>query len=466
MPESATAGLCRVTVHAPAKSIDLAVPADVPVADLLPTLVSYAGDDLAEKGLEHGGWILQRLGGQPLEEDRSLESIGLRDGETLYLRPRTDSLPEVVLDDLVDGIATTMQDRPFGWAPKISRRTLLSLLMLTLAAGLAALAVPGSSGELRALAAAAAGMLLLGGAGSASRAVGDAEAGAALGFAAVPYFGLAGWLLPGGALSGPHYYEMLGSRILAAGAAAAGGAMLAVAVAAAFASLFLALVAVAVAAVLAGALMMTADLGPGHTAGVLALVAVIFGAFVPSMSFRLSGMRMPPLPTNAHQLQEGIEPHSPSAVAARTVVADGWMTGLYGATAAICAACQYGLAHRLTLPTTLTIVALSLLLLLHSRGLGNTLQRLSLVAAGVWGAGLLAYDAAVSTTPGGRLLLAAGLLAVAAAIAIASWTVPGRRLVPYWGRAAEILHSAMAISLLPLSLWVLGVYGWLRALNG
>ncbi|MGO4760411.1 type VII secretion integral membrane protein EccD, partial [Streptomyces sp. 2MCAF27] len=161
MPESATAGLCRVTVHAPAKSIDLAVPADVPVADLLPTLVSYAGDELAEKGLEHGGWILQRLGGQPLEADRSLESIGLRDGETLYLRPRTDSLPEVVLDDLVDGIATTMQDRPFGWAPKISRRTLLSMLMLTLAAGLVGLALPGPSGELRALAAAAAGMLLL-----------------------------------------------------------------------------------------------------------------------------------------------------------------------------------------------------------------------------------------------------------------------------------------------------------------
>ncbi|MFC4467657.1 type VII secretion integral membrane protein EccD [Streptomyces xiangluensis] len=466
MPESATAGLCHVTVHAPAKSIDLAVPADVPVADLLPTLVSYAGDDLAEEGLEHGGWILQRLGEQPLEEDRSLESIGLRDGETLYLRPRTDSLPEVVLDDLVDGIVTTMEDRPFGWVPKTSRRALLGLLMLTLAAGLAILTLPASSGELRALAAAATAILLLAGAGSASRAVGDAEAGAALGLAAVPYFALAGWLIPGGELSGPHQIETLGSRLLAAGAAAAGGAMLAVAAVVAFASLFLAMTTVAVAAVVAGALMMTTDLGPGHTAGILSLAAVVLGAFVPSMSFRLSGLRMPPLPTNAAQLQEGIEPHAPSAVAARTIAADGWMTGLYGATAAICAACLYGLAHRPTLPTLLTIVALSLLLILHSRGLGNTLQRLSLVAAGVWGLGLLAYATAVSATPSGQLLLVAGLLAVTAALAIASWTVPGRRMVPYWGRAAEILHSAMAISLLPLSLWVLGVYGMLRALNG
>lgn len=465
MSDTTTSGLCRVTVRAPAKSIDLAVPADVPVADLLPTLVTYAGDGLAEAGLEHGGWVLQRLGGEPLDEDSSLESLGLVDGESLYLRPRTDTLPEVRLDDLVDGIAATMQDRPFGWTPRGSRRLLLSLLVLTLAAGLAVLAIPGPSAQLRAVAAAVGGLLLLGGAGSASRAVGDSEAGAALGFAAAPYFAAAGWLLPGGALGGPDHYEVLGSRLLAAGAAAAGGAMLAVAVVAAFASMFLALVVVAVAGVLAGALMMTAGLGTGHTAGIVALAAVIFGAFVPSMSFRLSGLRMPPLPTNAQQLQEGIEPHSPSAVAARTVVADGWMTGLYGATAAVCAASLLGLAHRPTLPTTLTMAALSLLLLLHSRGLGNTLQRLSLVAAGVWGGALLAYDTAVSASPDGRLLLVAGLLAVAAAIAIASWTVPGRRLVPYWGRAAELLHSAMAISLLPLSLWVLGVYGWLRALN-
>ncbi|MEW1724898.1 type VII secretion integral membrane protein EccD [Streptomyces sp. NPDC093109] len=466
MTDSATAGLCRVTVRAPAKSIDLAVPADVPVVDLLPTLVRYAGDDLAEQGVEHGGWVLQRLGGEPLEEDSSLESLGLVDGDTLYLRPRNDALPEVRLDDLVDGIATTMQDRPFGWTPRTSRLSLIVVLVVTLAVGLGVLAMPGAPGGLRALAAAAAGVLLLGGAGSASRAVGDAEAGVALGFSAVPFFAVAGWLLPGGELAGPHLYEVLGSRLLAASAAAAGGAMLAVAVVAAFASLFLAAVAMATAGVLAAVLMMTANLSPSHSAGIVALAAVVFGAFVPSLSFRLSGLRLPPLPTNAQQLQEGIEPHSPSAVAARAVVADGWMTGLYAATGAICAACLYGLARAANLPTVLTIVALSLLLLLHSRGLGNTLQRLSLVIPGVGGGALLVYEGALSYSPVGRLLLVGGVLAVAAAIAIASWTVPGRRLVPYWGRGAEILHSAMAISMLPLSLWVLGVYGWLRGLNG
>jgi hypothetical protein len=47
-----------------------------------------------------------------------------------------------------------------------------------------------------------------------------------------------------------------------------------------------------------------------------------------------------------------------------------------------------------------------------------------------------------------------------------SWTVPGRRLLPYWGRAGDLLQSAAAIGLLPSVLWVLGVYGDLRGIKG
>jgi hypothetical protein len=109
--------------------------------------------------------------------------------------------------------------------------------------------------------------------------------------------------------------------------------------------------------------------------------------------------------------------------------------------------------------------ALSLLLLLHSRGLGNARQRLSLTVPGAWGAATLVAVDVGAADGTGRLLLAAGLLAGAAAITIASWTVPGRRMVPYWGRAAELLHTFAAISLIPLALWVLGVYGQLRAIG-
>ncbi|MGV0096512.1 type VII secretion integral membrane protein EccD [Streptomyces californicus] len=466
MTDTQVAELCRLTVRAPARSIDLAVPADVPVADLLPAVLGYAGDNLEEAGLDHGGWVLQRLGGEPLDEERTLDSYGLRDGDTLYLRPRAEALPEVHLDDLVDGIATTMRDHPFGWTPKVSRRVLLGIVVAVLAGGVLVIAWPGGSSLSRSVFATAAGLLLLAGAGAASRAVGDAGAGAALGFMVGPYLALAGWLLPGGELSGPHAYETLGARLLAASAAMAGGAVLALAVVAAFAALFLSVAVVSLFAAVAAVLLLTTDLAPVHAAGILAVLAVVLGAFVPSLAFRMSGMRMPPLPTNAQQLQEGIEPHPAAAVSARAVLADGWMTSLYGAVGVVGAACVVVLARERELAEIIMTVALCLLLVLHARGLGNIWQRMSLVVPGVLGLLLLVLVAAPAASPGNRLVTAAGLLAAAAAVAIAAWTVPGRRLVPYWGRAGEILHSALAIAVLPLALWVLGVYGALRAING
>jgi type VII secretion integral membrane protein EccD len=220
-----------------------------------------------------------------------------------------------------------------------------------------------------------------------------------------------------------------------------------------------------VAGAVGGALMMVAGLPPAHAAGVVALLAVAFGAFVPSLAFRLSGLRMPPLPTNADQLQEGIEPRSPEAVAARAILADAWMTALYGTVGLTCATCLTGLTHHEGLSQLVMAAALSLLLLLHSRGLGNVWQRLFLVIPAVWGVATMVAVEIAATGPPGDVLIAVGLMAVTAALMIAGWTVPGRRLVPYWGRAAELLHSLIAISMLPLTLWVLGVYGELRAIG-
>ncbi|MDN3354809.1 type VII secretion integral membrane protein EccD [Actinomadura sp. DC4] len=465
MSSGTAAGLCRLTVRAPTKAIDLAVPADVPVADLLPAVLGYGGDDLGETGLEHEGWVLQRLGGAPLDQEATLESLGLRDGDTVYLRPRTEALPEVRLDDIVHGISTTMKDSPHGWSPLASRRLLRGLTLVALLAALAILALPGGPAAQREIAAGAFAMLLLAGAAAASRAVGDAASAALLGGMVGPYLVLAGWLLPGGKLSGPEHYQTLGARLLAASAAEAGGSVLALAVVAAYTAFFVATTIFAVAGALAGVLVMVAGMPPEHAAAIVALAAVAFGAFVPSLSFRLSGLRTPPLPTNAEQLQEGIEPRSPSAVAARAVLADTWMTALYATVGLTCALCVTELAQGGDLSKVVLAAALSLLLLLHSRGMGNVWQRLSLVAPGVWGAGAMVALDVAGSDPAGRVLPAVGVASAGAAFLIAAWVVPGRRLVPYWGRAAEILHSLVAVSLLPLALWVLGLYGTLRAIG-
>ncbi|MFG2367999.1 type VII secretion integral membrane protein EccD [Streptomyces mirabilis] len=466
MTDSSVAGLCRLTVRAPANMLDLAVPADVPVADLLPILLRYAGEELEESGLEHGGWVLQRPGGRPLDEEGTLETLGLKDGEVLYLRPHTEALPEVRLDDLVDGIAGVTRDRLHGWSPEASRRLLRALVVLAVLTGLGVLAWPGGPVTARAATAGVAGLLLLAGAASAGRAVGDAAAGATLGFLAAPSLALAGWLLPGGEMSGAHTHHVLGARLLAAGAAGAGGAVLALAAVAVYTPFFLATAVVAITAAVAGALMSVLDVSVDAAAAAVAAIVVLFGGFVPALSFRLAGMRMPALPTSPQQLQEGIEPYHGRDVATRTELASGWMTALYGATGVVCAGCLVALARRPSLAEALTAVALSLLLLLHGRGMVNVGQRLTLVVAGTWGVFLLAVQAAATLDAGERPTLVGGLLALAAVLAIVSWTVPGRRMAPYWGRAGELLHSLLAIALLPLTLWVLGVFGALRAING
>ncbi|MGW0751102.1 type VII secretion integral membrane protein EccD, partial [Streptomyces sp. NPDC002587] len=150
MTDTSAAGLCRLTVRTPERVVDLAVPAAVPIADLLPTLVGYGGEGLEESGLDHGGWVLQRLGGEPLDEEGTAQSLELRDGDVLYLRPRADQLPEVHFDDLVDGVTTSMRAHGSSWNERYSRVMLRAVMVALLAAGLLALAMPGGDRQLRA----------------------------------------------------------------------------------------------------------------------------------------------------------------------------------------------------------------------------------------------------------------------------------------------------------------------------
>ncbi|MGW1230825.1 type VII secretion integral membrane protein EccD, partial [Streptomyces sp. NPDC002530] len=258
----------------------------------------------------------------------------------------------------------------------------------------------------------------------------------------------------------------LGSRLLAASAAAAGGAVLSVAAVAAFVPLLMCTAVVAVAGAVWGVLMLTMDVPATHAASIVAVIAVAFGGMVPGISFRLSGLRLPALPANAEQLQEGIEPHPNQRVVTRTALAEEWMTALYAATGLVCAGVLTALAVDRGTASQVTATVLSVLLLLHARGIGNVWQRPAVMLPGLYGLVLMAVHAAAVLTPGQRPALLAALLALAATAAIASWTVPGRRMLPHWGRAADIAHSLAAVALIPLALWVLGVYSALRTATG
>jgi hypothetical protein len=62
----------RVTVVAPRTRIDVALPAGVAVADLLPMLLEMAKEATPDGGARHGGWCLAKLGESPLDPSRTL----------------------------------------------------------------------------------------------------------------------------------------------------------------------------------------------------------------------------------------------------------------------------------------------------------------------------------------------------------------------------------------------------------
>jgi type VII secretion integral membrane protein EccD len=452
------AGLCRLSFRAPESSFDLAVPTDIQLADLLPAVVGYAGVDLDESGLKHGGWVMQRLGEGPLTPTGTADSHGLHDGEVLYLRPHREAMPAVHFDDLVDGVMSSLSTRADSWRPELTRRLLLGVMMATLALGAGILLLPGpmvARGTVAVLAAAG----LFGGALAVSRAVGDSWTGTFLAGSGIFFLVPIAALVPDG--EGP---SELHARLLAAGMVAIGAAALGYAAVGASAPFFLFWGAIGVLTSIAGAFYSATT---EHTAEITALIVVLVGIFVPGWAFWLSGLRLPPLPATAEQLQEGIDPHPSPHVLQRTAYADGYLTALLAGLGVIYTGCLCVLVQQASSRWDLTLAAaLSTLAILHGRTLGATWQRLAVVLPGVLGVGLLIGRFAWVANDVERVLVVLGLLVTGACLALAARTIPGRRMIPHWARAGEVAHSVIAVSLLPLLFMTLGFYRRMRGFGG
>ncbi|WP_425550176.1 type VII secretion integral membrane protein EccD, partial [Actinomycetospora succinea] len=135
----------RVSVLAPRTRVDVALPPDVPLADLLPVLLDMTGESGA-------GWTLAPLGQGPVDASRTLASLGVLDGDQLVLRRRADAAPPPLFDDVVDAVAEATPASYRAWGPGIARVLGLCGLALGLAGAVLALVVvgraPGTAGGL------------------------------------------------------------------------------------------------------------------------------------------------------------------------------------------------------------------------------------------------------------------------------------------------------------------------------
>ena len=110
-------GLLRVTIATPQRRLDLALPEQSSVAEVLPGVLAKAGEHLADEGAPGGGWVLRRADGAELLLGRTLGSHRIRDGEILHLVPRLLEWPELEYDDLVDAVASGSGRLGAAWSP-------------------------------------------------------------------------------------------------------------------------------------------------------------------------------------------------------------------------------------------------------------------------------------------------------------------------------------------------------------
>jgi type VII secretion integral membrane protein EccD len=458
--------LCRLTVCGPGRTVELAVPVHVPLIDLLPALVGHLGNGLADAGLEHGGWVLQRLGDPPLREELSVSALGLRDGDVVHLRPRADQLPPMDFDDLIDGVATGISGRPDRWRPEMSRRLLTGLIAAPLAAGLVVLA--GHLGPLADLVAGAMTIVLLGLTAAASRGLGDRLGASVLGGGAICYAGLAGAQFTLVRAGGDHIPVTAGTL---RPAVLAGGAAMAAACAAVSmlrggrhpvlvgSTLAAALVAVG------GALAAFVRLDAAQVSGILLAIMMPIAGWTPMLAFRLAKMRLDPTPSSPDELQADLDPVPGQLVLEQTRLADSYMAALYAGLAVVAAACLVILSLAAGLPGHAVELDAIVLLLLHSRALVAARHRMALIGAAIIGAATL-FTVAGLRADARAWPIVAGLTAVAAVVFFAlERSLPEHRLLPHWGRYGDALHTLTAAALIPAVLWLLNFYEFARTVH-
>ncbi|MFI6514808.1 type VII secretion integral membrane protein EccD [Spirillospora sp. NPDC050679] len=459
------ADLCRITLVGPSRRVDIALPADATFADLYPTMLHYAGQNLADAGLAHGGWVLQKLDEAPFDPSSTPAQAGLRDGDLIYLRPRMAQLPDLAFDDVPDVVATAVNDRPDRWRQENTRKFALGWGVAGMLVGVVTLLLSGPSWIVPAIAAGVVAVALLGGAVALSRAMGDAGAGAAMGYAAVPYAFLGGLLAPARDTA----LADLGALHLVAGF----GAVVLVATIAGFAiadglPVFYGVALAALLGTANSAVPLVFDMDAAGVAAVTVTIALALTPALPGLAFKLARVKLPPVPSSAEDLRRDTLMVDGGQVLARTAAADRFVTGGVAAIGLIALGALVPLAFDGGWISPVMVVVLSFALLLRARIFRGRAQKLWLLVPGVAGLGLLALSVAYDTDSQPMALavvLLPTLVVSGIAVGVGMW-LPNNRLTPFWGRAGDVVEMIFVVGLFPIALGVAGVFEYVRTAVG
>lgn len=476
-------GFCRVTIVAPDSRIDVALPDDVPVADLCPEILRLARQNPAEGAPV--GYHLVRRDGTVLDSARSFAAQRILDGELLTLRPFADSLPPAVFDDVSEAVASVVTRDRVLWSADLTR--VAGLVAGGILPALLAFVVWGSQlrhdmHSLQGVLAAVTGVLLTTLACVRARVYGDPGSAVALGLGALPNIAVGGsGLLPTADGQGIGRLQFL----LACAAVLIASVLLTL-VSPGGDGPFVAFVFASSVGLLTTFVGMLTDLRPIETAAVCAPLSVGALAFLPGLSMRFA--RLPigfdaPTPARAGHAEgepDASEPVDVERVTAQARRGHELLVGLVGGCALVSVGASIVLGFSSNAWAQLLAFATAVAMLMRASLFRYTAQVAATLAAGLASLTLLgiglalnppvryAHDALQGDTSAldmRSVWLAAAIAVAAALVTSLGLTAPRRGLTPFWGRFLEIAEGFVLLTLVPLALAVFDVYATVRSMT-
>jgi len=462
MSRGASTGLARVTIAAPRRRVDVALPEHSSAAELLPGLLRAAGDELADQGQEHGGWALRKVDGTLIDPARPIGSQDLRDGDVLHLIPRQAEWPEMDYDDIVDAIATDARRQSRSWGSANTRRASVFVASSGLLLGLMILITAGPPWQLPGAITLGMSVVLLAAAIALARAMGDAGAGAVIGSVAMIYAFVGGWSL---SLTDRPLFDAEASHYVAACAALFAVALIGFFGIADRTQYFVAGIVVGLLGLLGALVGLIDGTTLDQVAAVLVSVVVIFTPIIPLLSIRLGKLPMPSLPTTVDDLLADPPVVPLPRVHATVRRSDEIMTGMLLGGAVVVSLSQIPLAARGDLGGFLLVGFVAAATLLRARLFPAVRHRAPLLASGVLGVAAIAIAVMVLSPDRHLSGTLPAVLVLATAVLIGGFLYQNRPPSPYIGRIADILDVVFVIAVVPTACAVLGLYGYFRAIG-
>lgn len=485
-PSGAVTGLgfCRVTIVAPDSRIDVALPDDVPVADIYPEILRLSRQTAAEGAPV--GYHLVRRDGTVLDSARSFAAQRIVDGELLTLRPFAESLPPAVFDDVSEAVASAVTRDRSLWHGDLTRAAGLvgGGVLPALLAFVAWCADPRHDmHSLPGILAGVAGLLLVVLACVRARVYDDRAAAIALGLGALPNVGVAG----SGLLSLSEGQGIGKLQFLLAAAAVLVASVILALCSPRGDGPFVAFATTSGVTLAATFAALLRSWEPAEIAALCAPVAVGALAFLPGMSMRFA--RLPigfEAPNSAPRGGYGTDPEPPEPVDAERIEAQArrgheLLVGLVGGCALLAVGSALVLSFSDDIWAQLLALATGIALLMRAQLFRYTAQVSTLLAAGL--GSLVALGLGLALNPPDALFKGAlagdrtdldvrtvwlvAAIALAAALITTIGLVASRSgLTPFWGRFLEIAEGFFLLTLVPLALAVFDVYTTVRSMTG